>query len=389
MTRYGATEQPRRRLRVAVPFGGRSGEHEVSLQSARAVMAALEQAGHEVVPIGITKTGRWLVAGDPLRALSSGDATGERSAAMLPEPGQSVVGGQLSVLSDRGDELTTDHRPLTTVPFDLVFPVLHGTYGEDGTVQGLFELASVPYVGSGVLGSALGMDKVVHKTLWRGMGLPVADFLSLSRRELEADPEAWIGRIEATLGYPCFAKPANLGSSVGVNKATNRDELRFALSDAARYDGKVLVEAAVDARELECGVLGNDDPIASVVGEIVPGGEFYDYRAKYLDTGSLALIPADIPPETADEVRRLAVVAFKAVDAAGLARVDFFLERGSGRILLNEINTMPGFTQISMYPKLWEASGVPFAELVDRLVELGLERHAERARNETTYAPDA
>jgi D-alanine-D-alanine ligase len=244
-------------------------------------------------------------------------------------------------------------------------------------------------VGSGVLGSALGMDKVVQKTLWRGIGLPVVQFLSALRHEIEHDLEPTLERIEQSLGYPAFAKPANLGSSVGVNKASNRAELRFALTEAARYDAKVLVERGVDARELECGVLGNADPLASVVGEIVPGGEFYDYRAKYLDTGSLALIPADVPPETADEVRRLAVVAFKAVDAAGLARVDFFLERGSGRLYLNEINTLPGFTHISMYPKLWEASGLSFSQLVDRLVTLAIERHAERARNETSFAPDS
>jgi D-alanine-D-alanine ligase len=266
--------------------------------------------------------------------------------------------------------------------------VLHGTYGEDGTVQGLFELASVPYAGSGVLGSALGMDKVVQKTLWRGLGLPVTDFLSVQRRQLEQSPEDVVRRIEAAFGYPCFVKPANLGSSVGVSKAHTPAELQLALDEAARYDAKLLVERAVDARELECGVLGNDEPIASVVGEILPGAEFYDYRAKYLDAGSRAIIPADIPPQLAEEVRRLAVAAFKAVDAAGLARVDFFLERASGRLLLNEINTMPGFTEISMYPKLWEASGVPFPELVARIAALALERAAERARNKTTYQPD-
>jgi D-alanine-D-alanine ligase len=377
-----SSQQPRRRLRVAVAFGGRSGEHEVSLQSARAVMDALEQAGHEVVPIGITKTGRWLVAGDPWRALSSGDISGARAAAMLPEP------GQRGLLMLQGEDAADGSDSMATA-FDVVFPVLHGTYGEDGTVQGLFELASVPYVGAGVLGSALGMDKVVQKTLWRGMGLPIVDFLAVLRAEAERELGAAVDRIERELGYPCFVKPANLGSSVGVNKANNRDELRVAISDAARYDTKLLVERGVDARELECAVLGNDDPIASVVGEIVPGGEFYDYRAKYLDTGSLALIPADIPSEVADEVRRLAIVAFKSVNAAGLARVDFFLERGSDRLLLNEINTLPGFTRISMYPKLWEASGVSFAELVDRLVDLALERHADRMRNETSFSPES
>jgi len=383
-----------RRLRIGVLFGGRSGEHEVSLQSARAVMAALEQAGHDVVPIGVTRQGRWLIAGDPLHALSSGESAGERAVTMLPEPGRTglvpVVSGQSSVAS--GDDLpTSDHRALITASgasLDVVFPVLHGTFGEDGTVQGLFELAAVPYVGAGVLGSALGMDKVVQKTLWRGMGLPVVDFVSLRRRDLESDVDGATSRIEVSIGYPCFTKPANLGSSVGVSKARNRAELEAGMHTAARYDAKILVERGVDARELECGVLGNDEPIASVVGEILPGADFYDYRAKYLDTGSQALIPADISPEMADDVRRMAVAAFKAVDAAGLARVDFFLERGTDRLYLNEINTMPGFTEISMYPKLWQASGVSFAELVTRVAELGIERFAERARNQTSFRPE-
>ena len=370
-----------RRLRIGVLFGGRSGEHEVSLQSARAVMAALEEAGHDVVPIGVTRQGRWLVAGDPLQALSSGDAGGERSVTMLPEPGRTG----LVPLADREDDLEPLAGPPPIGSLDVLFPVLHGTFGEDGTVQGLFELAAVPYAGAGVLGSALGMDKVVQKTLWRGMGLPVVDFVSLKRRDLETDLGGVISRIEVAIGYPCFTKPANLGSSVGVSKARNRAELEAGLQVAARYDAKILVERGVDARELECGVLGNDEPIASVVGEILPGADFYDYRAKYLDTGSQALIPADISPDLADEVRRMAVAAFKAVDAAGLARVDFFLERGTDRLYVNEINTMPGFTEISMYPKLWQASGLSFSELVTRVAELGIERYAERARNETTF----
>jgi D-alanine-D-alanine ligase len=374
-----------RRLRVGVLFGGRSGEHEVSLQSAKAVMAALQRAGHEVVPIGITREGRWLVGGDPMRALSSGERSdSERTATMLPEPGRTG----LVAVSEREDGL----EPLGQAPpigsLDVIFPVLHGTFGEDGTVQGLFELASVPYAGAGVLGSALGMDKVVQKTLWRGLGLPVVDYLSVLRRDVELDSQSVLKRIEHELGYPCFTKPANLGSSVGVSKARDRRELEEGLRAAARYDARLLIERAIDARELEVGVLGNDDPIASIVGEILPGAEFYTYRAKYLDEGSQAIIPADIPPEVAEEVRRLALRAFKAIEANGLARVDFFLERGSERIYLNEINTMPGFTQISMYPKLWEASGVSFAELVSRIAELGLERFAERARNQTTYAEE-
>jgi D-alanine-D-alanine ligase len=373
-----------RRLRIGVLFGGRSGEHEVSLNSARAVIAALEEAGHEVVPIGITPEGRWLVSGDPLAALASGRVHQERAATLLPEPGRTG----LVALPDREDALEPLSGPPPIGSFDLLFPVLHGTFGEDGTVQGLFELAAVPYAGAGVLGSALGMDKVLQKTLWRGLGLPVVDFLSVLRKELERNPEGVITRIEHTLGYPCFTKPANLGSSVGVTKAHNRAELRHGLEEAARYDTKLLVEQGVDARELEVGVLGNDEPIASIVGEILPGAEFYDYRAKYLDTGSQALIPADISPDLADEVRRLAIAAFKAVEAAGLARVDFFLERGGSRLYVNEINTMPGFTDISMYPRLWEASGVSFSELVTRIAELGIERFSERARNQTSFTAE-
>jgi D-alanine-D-alanine ligase len=373
-----------RRLRIGVLFGGRSGEHEVSLQSARAVMAALAQAGHDVVPIGVTRQGRWLVAGDPLHALSSGDSAGERSVTMLPEPGRTG----LVPLAEREDDLEPLAGPPPVGTLDVLFPVLHGTFGEDGTVQGLFELAAVPYAGAGVLGSALGMDKVVQKTLWRGMGLPVVDFSSVQRRDVESDLGGVISRIEVAIGYPCFTKPANLGSSVGVSKARTRAELEHGLQTAARYDAKLLVERGIDARELECGVLGNDEPAASVVGEILPGADFYDYRAKYLDTGSQAIIPADISADLADEVRRMAIAAFKAVDAAGLARVDFFLERSTGRLYLNEINTMPGFTEISMYPKLWAASGLSFAELVTRIAELGIERFAERARNETTFRSD-
>jgi D-alanine-D-alanine ligase len=366
-------------LRVGVLFGGRSGEHEVSLQSARAVMQALHEAGHEVVPIGITPEGRWLMGGDPLRALSSGQRTTERGVSMLPQPQ-----GGLVPLPDG----QSTHDDASIGALDLLFPVLHGTYGEDGTVQGLFELAAVPYAGAGVLGSALGMDKVVQKTLWRGMGLPVADFVAVLRRDVERDREAVVEQLEDALGYPCFTKPANLGSSVGVSKASNRAELLRGLRVAAGYDAKLIVEKGIDARELEVGVLGNDEPLASVVGEIVPGADFYDYRAKYLDSGSQALIPADISPNLAREVQQLAVSAFKAVSASGLARVDFFLERRTERLLLNEINTMPGFTEISMYPKLWQASGVSFAELVTRIAELGLERFSERARNRTRLSVD-
>jgi D-alanine-D-alanine ligase len=349
-------------------------------------MDALRRAGHDVVPIGITPEGRWLVGGDPLQALLSGERTSERPVSMLPQPG----GSGLVPIRDDGESRV---EPFTGGPppmgsLDVLFPVLHGTYGEDGTVQGLFDLAAVPYVGAGVLGSALGMDKVVQKTLWRGLGLPVTDFLSVSRRHLERHPDSVLDSIERAFAYPVFVKPANLGSSVGVSKAATREQLHHGLQTAARYDTKLLVERGVDARELEVGVLGNDDAQASVVGEILPGAEFYDYRAKYIDTGSQAVIPADIPPEVASEVQRLAVIAFKAVEGCGLARVDFFLERASGQLYVNEINTMPGFTEISMYPKLWEATGVSFADLVTRIAELGLERFEDRSRNRTDYSID-
>lgn len=375
-----AAATTRRRLRVGVLFGGRSGEHEVSLESARAVMDSLARAGHEVVPIGITRAGRWLVSGDPMRALSSGEIGTALPATMLPEPGRA---GLVPLGQDRRPDLVGDRGAFA---LDVVFPVLHGTYGEDGTVQGLLELADVPYVGSGVLGSALGMDKLKQKQVCRGLGLPVVDWVATTRQQIERELSLVVDRVEQALGYPCFTKPANLGSSVGVSKARDRQGLEAGLQAAALYDTRVLVERGVDARELECSMLGTEEHAeASVVGEIVPHGDFYTYRAKYLDSGSQAIIPAEIPPSTSDEVRRLAIEAFRAVDAFGLARVDFFLERGTDRVYLNEVNTMPGFTRISMYPKLWEASGLPFPDLVDRLVQLAIERHAEKARSRTSF----
>jgi D-alanine-D-alanine ligase len=279
--------------------------------------------------------------------------------------------------------------PDESVPaLDVVIPVLHGTYGEDGTMQGLLEMAGVAYAGCGVLGAALGMDKEKAKLIFRAVGLPVVDWLVARRSEIEGNVEAVCARIEARFPYPVFAKPANAGSSVGVGKAHNRAELEGALRTAAEYDIKVLVEPGINARELECGVLGNDAPIASVVGEVVPNREFYDYRAKYIDNASRLHIPAEIPQETAAVLRRMAVEAFLALDLSGLARVDFFLDKDTSQLYLNEVNTMPGFTQISMYPKLWEASGIPYPELLDRLIQLGLERHAERQRTRTTYHAD-
>ncbi|MEJ2734381.1 MAG: D-alanine--D-alanine ligase [Anaerolineae bacterium] len=367
------------KLRVGLIFGGRSGEHEVSLVSAQGVMGAIDKEKYDVVPIGITKEGRWLASGDPMQALSSGVVTKSNPALLLPEPSERG----LMRLEDREQE-----RALAAIQvsqLDVVFPILHGPYGEDGTVQGLLELAGIPYVGAGVAASAVGMDKVLFKDVMRAHGLPVVESLVIKRKEWERKPEQTVARIEDEIGYACFVKPANLGSSVGISKAHERAELAAALDEAARYDRKLLVEVAVDAREIEVSVLGNDEPIASVPGEIVPCNLFYDYAAKYLDGESDLLIPAPIPAETAERIRRLAVEAYLVIDCAGMARADFLLDRQTGEVYVNEVNTLPGFTPISMYPKLWEASGVSYTELIDRLIELALERHADKARSATEF----
>jgi D-alanine-D-alanine ligase len=341
------------KLRVGILFGGKSGEHEVSLRSATSVAAALDKTKYDVVPIGITKEGHWLNAADSLQLLPAAGASESQETAV---------------------QLSFD--PTARQPVDVVFPVLHGTYGEDGTVQGMLEMAGLPYVGAGVLGSAAGMDKDVMKRLFRDNGLPVVDWILLLRSDLDGARE----KIEQAFGYPVFVKPANLGSSVGISKAHDAKELEQGLELAASFDRRIIVERAVDVRELECAVLGNDKPIASVPGEVVPSGEFYDYEAKYISNDSGLLIPAPLTPEQTAELRDLACRAFLAIDCAGMARVDCFLERGTGKIFLNEINTIPGFTSISMYPKLWEATGVPYSELLDRLIALALERHEEKRR---------
>jgi len=370
----------KKKVRVAVVFGGRSGEHEVSLVSAEGIMKAIDKEKYEVMPVGITKEGRWIASGDPMRALQSGMVEGEsRPAALLGDPSQRA----LIRLEEQEQELQAKRL----AEMDVVFPVLHGPYGEDGTVQGLLELANLPYVGAGVLGSALGMDKIAQKTVLRAHGLSVTDFVPVLRKEWEQTPDSVIDRILETLACPCFVKPANLGSSVGITKAHQPEALPAALNEAARYDRRLLVEEAVDAREIEISVLGNDDPIASVPGEIIPGGEFYDYEAKYIADDSELLIPAPISEEVTRRIQEMAVRAYKAIDCAGMARADFFLERGTDRIYINELNTIPGFTPISMYPKLWEASGISYSELVDRLIELALERHRDKSRSETSYVP--
>jgi D-alanine-D-alanine ligase len=368
-----------RTLKVGVIFGGRSGEHEVSLLSAQGVMNAIDRTRYEVVPIGITKEGQWLASGDPYKALSSGAMAESNPALLLAEP------------SDRGlmriEDVEKERAPTVVLvsQLDVVFPILHGPYGEDGTVQGLLELAGIPYVGAGVAASAVGMDKVLFKDVMVAHDVPIVPHVVVLRKAWEREPEEVLARVEAEIGYDCFVKPANLGSSVGITKAHDRIELRAALEEAARYDRKLLVEEAIDAREIEVSVLGNDEPVASVPGEIVPCNEFYDYAAKYLDGESELLIPAPVPEETAGLIAQLAIRAYRAIDCAGMARVDFLLDRKNGELYLNEVNTLPGFTPISMYPKLWEASGLSYPELIDRLIQLALERHGDRSRSATTY----
>jgi len=367
-----------KKIRLGLIFGGRSAEHEVSLRSAGSVLKAINRDKYDVTLVGISKEGKWLAGGDPLKALAAGDLGDLADVALLGEPGKR----ELLVIAEPGG---TRAPTAAMAEFDVVFPLLHGPYGEDGTVQGLLELADLPYVGAGVLASALAMDKAMCKQVLRAHGIPVTDWELASRASIAAAAPAVAAAAAERFGYPLFVKPANLGSSVGVGKAHDFDEAVAALREAARFDRRVLIEPAVNAREIEVSVLGNADPVASVVGEIVPSREFYDYEAKYVDEGSALLIPAPIPAETAEAARRYAVQAFQAIDAAGLARVDYLLDRDSGQLYLNEINTLPGFTSISMYPKLWEASGVSYSDLIDRLVTLALERQAEKDQTVKTY----
>jgi D-alanine-D-alanine ligase len=362
-----------RKLRVGVIFGGRSGEHEVSLTSAKGIMKAMDPEKYEIVPIGITKEGQWLTGANIHQQLLEASA-----------------GHPLLAQETAARPLTQTKEVLAlgvsgTGQLDVIFPVLHGTFGEDGTVQGFFELVNVPYVGAGVLGSAVGMDKAIAKDIFRAHGLPIVTHRTFLRQQWQSDPEAVLRECEAAMAYPMFVKPANLGSSVGIHKAKNLPQLQAGLDDAARYDRKLIVEQGLDAREIEVSVLGNDDPIASVPGEIVPKKEFYSYAAKYLDKDSELHIPAQIGAEHTELVRQLAVMAFRVLDCCGLARCDFLLEKSTGEIFINEINTMPGFTPISMYPKLWEASGMPYNKLIDRLIELALERFEDKQQSQTDF----
>jgi D-alanine-D-alanine ligase len=392
-----------KKLRVGILFGGRSGEHEVSLLSAASVLNAIDKEKYEVVPIGITKDGRWLTAQDAEnllngklviepRHLRAGDPETTPAAAVLAQ-GESVVVPPEPVRRESGlvpfqtDAALLRRASDRAINVDVIFPVLHGTFGEDGTIQGLLELADIPYVGAGVLGSAAGMDKDIMKSLFLAAGLPIVKHVTILRSVWENDPKKSEKLVASKLKYPVFVKPANLGSSVGINKAHNHKELGPAIEEAARFDRKIVIEQGVGgkkekAREIECSVLGNDEPVASIPGEIVPGKEFYDYTAKYLDEGSQLIIPAKLSKAQTKKVQELAVKAFKAVDCSGLARVDFLMDSKTRKIYLNEINTMPGFTSISMYPKLWAASGLEYSELIDKLIHLGIERHEDKKKNQ-------
>jgi D-alanine-D-alanine ligase len=393
-----------KRLRVGVLFGGRSGEHEVSLLSAASVVEAIDKSKYEVVPIGITKEGRWLTAGDAeallhgkapdeSKHLRAGDPDATPGAAVLASgeavvvPPEPVRRGASSLTPFQGDASTLRRASDRAINVDVIFPVLHGTFGEDGTIQGLLELADIAYVGAGVLGSAAGMDKDIMKALFQSAGLPIVKHVTILRSEWDADHKKTESKVDKQLKYPVFVKPANLGSSVGISKAHNKKELGPAIYEAAKFDRKIVIEQGVGgaknkAREIECSVLGNDRPQASIAGEIVPVKEFYDYSAKYLDEGSELIIPAKLTKAETKKVQELAIRAFQAVDCSGLARVDFLMDPKTRKLFVNEINTMPGFTAISMYPKLWGASGLAYADLIDRLIQLGIERHEDKKKNQ-------
>jgi D-alanine-D-alanine ligase len=398
-------DAPDRKLKIAVLFGGRSGEHEVSLDSARSVLNILDPQKYEIFQIGITHAGVWLTGPDARTALENGDTDGLVACTILPDPSQPG----LYIIHPKGDSQALDNSfPLEQgqaygleklTNLDVVFPVLHGTFGEDGTLQGLLEMADLAYAGAGVTGSSVGMDKGVFKDVMRANGIPTVESIIVLRSEIEKDIEEVVCRAETVADYPLFIKPANLGSSVGITKCSHRADLGEALLEAAAYDRRVLVERGVDAREIEVSVLGNDDPQASVPGEVLPSRDFYSYESKYVDGTSGLLIPAPLPTGIADEIRRMAVRAYKAIDCAGMARVDFFVEKNTSQsaennpknvdkepsIFINELNTIPGFTNISMYPKLWEASGMSYSTLVDRLIELAIERKADRSRTERRF----
>ncbi len=363
--------------RIGIVFGGRSGEHEVSLMSAASISEAIDKEKYDVVPIYITKQGKWLPPSSAEAVLASGKLIDE-------EERVAIVGDPTYEYLVR---LTKEHEGagLPDGKVDVIFPVLHGTYGEDGTIQGLLELANIPYVGAGVMASAVGMDKEMMKDIFRAKGLPVVDYVVIRRSQWEHDPDKVFEQVEQSLTYPVFVKPSNLGSSVGISKVKSDKQLREALDTACLYDRKVLIEAGVECREIECSVLGNERPIASEVGEIIPANEFYDYEAKYFDNSTKLDIPAKINSEVKDRVKFLSIEAFAALDCSGMARVDFFLCKKTGKLFLNELNTIPGFTKMSMYPRLWKASGLNYKDLIDKLLDLAVKKHQDKNRSKTDF----
>ncbi|MBN2030195.1 D-alanine--D-alanine ligase [bacterium] len=363
--------KPKQKVRVAILFGGRSTEHEVSLNSALSILKNIDRSKYVVIPVKISKAGQWRLLPNPERLHSVEDLQSDDGDLLFA--GDPLTNGFYRILK----ESEKDASMCSSLQIDVVFPILHGTFGEDGSLQGLLSMADLPCVGGGVLASSIGMDKILMKQVFFQNDLPATDYLWFLRKDWEQSDEKIQNGVQKEIGFPCFVKPANTGSSVGVCKACNLSELAECIELAVRYDRKILVEKAIDARELECSVLGNDDPKASVVGEIIPANEFYDYEAKYHSDQSQTLVPADLPEDISKNVQWLAVSAYKAIDCAGMGRVDFFLERETNRLFVNEINTIPGFTPISMYPKLWEASGISYSELIDRLIELALERHRD------------
>jgi len=367
-----------KKIRVGLIFGGRSGEHEVSFCSASSIIKAIDKDKYTVVPIGITKEGRWISPQDSELALQSGKIEGKNTVILLNDSFSKSL-----VCIDNNQRLD---KSSALEKLDVIFPVLHGPYGEDGTVQGLLELANIPYVGAGVAASAISMDKDLMKIIFQQKGLPILKWLTIKRKEWQKDKEKILSLIQNGFEYPLFVKPTNLGSSVGITKVHKKEELEKAIDLASSYDRKILIEQGLEeVREIECSVLGNDEPRASVVGEVKPAGEFYDYDSKYIDKETQLIVPADLPDGVSQEVQQIALLAFKAVDAAGMARVDFFVSKKENKIYLSEINTIPGFTSVSMYPRLWEASGIPYSDLIDQLIQLALERHQDKNQNKISY----
>ncbi len=367
-----------KKLKVGIIFGGRSGEHEVSFCSASSIMKAINRDKYTVVPIGITKEGRWISPQESALALQSGRIEGKSTVILVNNSS-----GKSLISIDNHQEFK---KETWEGKLDVIFPVLHGPYGEDGTIQGLLELADIPYVGAGVAASAVSMDKELMKTIFKQKSLPVLKWLTIKRKDWQKDKEEILSLIQNTFEYPLFVKPTNLGSSVGITKVHRKEELEKAIDLASSYDRKILIEEGLEgAREIECSVLGNDEPQTSVVGEVKPAGEFYDYDSKYIDQATQLIVPADLPEEVSGKVKQIAFEAFKAIDASGMARVDFFVTKKENKIYLNEINTIPGFTSVSMYPRLWEASGVSYPELIDQLIQLALERYQDKKQNKTSY----